>query len=112
MELLGYKRVHQKRWWQQQPWEQQQLAQILEKCAEIQKMLEKCDQTIQEIQAPTFHGDGPDSLERVEESELVPKEIEFMELEKIHPVLEKVYTQVESLGFVDVKPNYVHKKSF
>jgi hypothetical protein len=194
MELLVYKRVHQKRSWQQQQWEQQQLAQILEKCAEIQKMLEKCDQTNQEIKAsrlefPTFNGKDPDSwcyraeqffdfyeiperrklgitafhiegkasswfralrttnecitwyefvramqaqfskaeeiilldddskakesivensMERVEEAELVLKEFKSMELEKIHPVLEKLDTQVESLGFVDVKPKDVH----
>ncbi|KAE8021214.1 hypothetical protein FH972_007128 [Carpinus fangiana] len=113
MELLGYTRVHQKRSWQQQQWEQQQwkqqqLEQILEKCAEIQKRLEKYDQTNQEIKAPTFHGDDPNSMERVKESELVPKEIESMELEKIHPVLVKVDTQVESLGFVDVKLKDVH----
>jgi hypothetical protein len=184
MELLGYTRVHQKRSWQQQQWEQQQLEQILEKCAEIQKRLEKYDQTNQEIKAsrlefPTFNGKDPDSwcyraeqffdfyeiperrklaitafhiegkasswfralrttnecitwyefvramraqfskaeeiilldddskakesivensMERVEESELVLKEFEPMELD----------TQVESLGFVDVKPKDVH----
>jgi hypothetical protein len=48
------------------------------------------------------------SMERVEEAKLVLKEFESMELEKIHPVLEKLDTQVESLGFVEVKLKDVH----